>query len=66
MNGIAAHGSITQFVSLLEQAQAIAVDKILNADSSSPWEEMDHLISECLANFPLDVGQRVRTESALV
>jgi hypothetical protein len=58
--------STAHFVSLLEQAQTIAVNKILSAEQDLPWVEMDHLISECLANFPLDAGREAHAESELL
>ena len=55
-----------ELVRLLEQAQVIAVDKILTPGQSLPWEEWDHLLFECLASFPLRVGQEWQDESALL
>jgi hypothetical protein len=55
-----------EFVRLLEQAQVIAVDKILASDQSLPWEEWDHLLSECLASSPLGMGQERQDKSALL
>ncbi len=63
MNRVALLSGTAHFVSLLEQAQTIAVEKILSADRDLPWVEMDHLISECLANFPLDAGRVANAES---
>ena len=45
----------TDFVQALERAQAIAVDGILSGDESRNWVELDHQISEILAQFPLEL-----------
>jgi hypothetical protein len=44
------------FVRALEQAQGIAVDRILTGDHSLDWVELDQLISEMLAQFPLNAS----------
>ncbi len=66
MSSVTVDGNISEFVRLLEQAQTIAVEKILTSDQSLPWEEWDHLLSECLSSFPLSAGQEWQDESALL
>lgn len=44
----------SDFVEALERAQSIAVDGILSGDESRNWVELDHQISEILAQFPLE------------
>lgn len=66
MNSVTVDASTSEFVRLLEQAQTIAVEKILTSDQSLPWVEWDHLLSECLSSFPLRVGQEWQDNSALL